>query len=73
MSGFADLVLLIWLPRLKNNGMQVLLSAANGSRTETSVPPPGALPIVSVPPERVTISSHTARPMPLPRALELPL
>ena len=49
--------------------IQELLSGANGRRTDTSVPPPGALAIVSVPPERVMISSHTARPMPLPRAL----
>ena len=44
-----------------------------GSRIVTTVPPPSALAMSKVPSWRRTISSHTARPMPLPRALELPL
>ena len=48
-------------------------SSPIGSLTVTSVPPPSAFSSVSVPPCIVTISSQTARPMPLPRALELPL
>ena len=44
-----------------------------GSRMVTMAPPPSALPMSNTPPWRWTISSHTARPMPLPRALEEPL
>ena len=47
--------------------------AVIGRLTVTSVPPPSALLSSSVPPCIVTISSQTARPMPEPRALELPL
>ena len=43
-----------------------------GKRMVTTVPPPSALPMSKVPSWRRTISSHTAKPMPLPRALELP-
>ena len=39
----------------------------------TTVPPPGALAMSNVPLCRRMISSHTARPMPLPRALDEPL
>ena len=38
----------------------------------TTAPPPGAFPMSKVPPWRFTISSQTARPMPVPRTLELP-
>ena len=48
-------------------------ASAAGRRMVTSVPPPSAFSSVSVPLCMVTISSHTARPMPLPRALEVPL
>ena len=44
-----------------------------GNRMVTRVPPPSAFSRVSVPPCISTISSQTARPMPEPRALELPL
>ena len=44
-----------------------------GRQMVTTVPPPSALPMEKVPPWKPTISSHTARPMPLPRALEVPL
>ena len=50
-----------------------LYSSPVGREMVTRVPPPGAFSRVRVPPCMVTISSHTARPMPLPRALELPL
>ena len=39
----------------------------------TAQPPSGALVSCNWPPCRSTISSQTARPIPLPRALELPL
>ena len=39
----------------------------------TTQPPPSALPISKVPPCSRTISSHTARPIPLPLALDEPL
>jgi len=44
-----------------------------GSFTVTTVPPPGALVISSVPPCICTISSHTARPIPVPLTLVFPL
>ena len=44
-----------------------------GSLIVTTAPPPPAFPMVKVPPWRPMISSHTARPMPLPRAREVPL
>ena len=44
-----------------------------GSVMVTTQPPPSAFPISRLPSCRVTISSHTARPIPEPRALELPL
>ena len=53
--------------------MKASYSSPVGIQIVTSVPPPSAFSSVSVPPCMVTISSHTARPMPLPRALELPL
>ena len=53
--------------------MEVLYSSPTGMEIVTSVPPPSAFSSVSTPPCIVTISSQTARPMPLPRALELPL
>mgnify|MGYP000852985425 CR=1 FL=1 len=47
--------------------------SAMGSRMVTTAPPPSALAMSSTPLCIVTISSQTARPMPLPRALEAPL
>ena len=44
-----------------------------GRQMVTTAPPPSALPMVKMPLWRPMISSHTARPMPLPRALEDPL
>ena len=46
---------------------------AAGRVIVTTQPPPEALPISNSPLWRRMISSHTARPMPLPRALEEPL
>ena len=45
----------------------------SGMQMVTTAPPPSALAMSKVPPWSRTISSHTARPMPLPRALEEPL
>ena len=47
--------------------------ASMGSRMVTRMPPPSALDSSREPLCMDTISSHTARPMPLPRALEDPL
>ena len=44
-----------------------------GRRTVTSTPPSLWFSICSCPPWRETISSQTARPMPLPRSRLLPL
>ena len=44
-----------------------------GRVTVTRAPPPSAFSTVRVPPWRVTISSQTERPIPLPRTWELPL
>ncbi len=46
---------------------------AAGRVIVTTQPPPEALPISNSPLWRRMISSHTARPMPLPRTLEEPL
>ena len=44
-----------------------------GRYTDTTQPHSSAFSIIKEPPWRVTISSHTARPMPVPRFFELPL
>ena len=49
------------------------IQSVRGSRMVTTVPPPSALPIWKMPLWSRTISSQTARPMPLPRALDEPL
>src|SRR5699024_3237970 len=55
------------------NKLQHLFCYALGRVMVTRQPPPSALPMSKVPPWRCMISSHTARPIPLPRALEEPL
>ena len=55
----------------KSNSCRTYVSI--GSTMVTRHPPPWAFPMSNRPSCRVTISSHTARPMPEPRALELPL
>ena len=55
------------------NFFYLFIYAFTGSLIVTTRPPSGALSIPSVPLWSLIISSQTARPMPLPRSLELPL